>query len=127
MNRYKILNVNEIEIETFSDFLNQSSKNGWHPVKYWASSLGILKFTKDEEKKGTYSVVFNQARVGSQVRNKRGLNNSQVDREYKEFLGSFDIDFVLTYRTKYDIFYSENGEIYFLYMFYYLLVAYFRT
>ena len=110
MNRYKILNVNEIEIENFSEFLNKSSKNGWHPVRHWARSLGILKFTKDEDKKGAYSVVFNQARVGSQVRNKRGLNNSQVDREYKEFLSSFDIDFVLTYRTKYDIFYSENGE-----------------
>ena len=106
MNRYKFLRVDETEIEFFEKFLNDSALEGWHPVNHWASPFGIIKFSKDIRKSTKYTVVFNQAITGAQLKLNKNQTKRESDAKFKAFLKEFDVEHVMRY-YKFDILYSE--------------------
>ena len=106
MNRYKFLRVDETKIEFFEKFLNDSAREGWHPVNHWASPFGIIKFSKDIRKSAKYTVVFNQAITGAQLKLNKNQTKRESDAKFKAFLKEFDVEHVMRY-YKFDILYSE--------------------
>ena len=107
MNRYKILKVEEMEIEIFEEFLNRVALKGWHPVDHWTRRFSILKFTKDISKKGLYTVALNQSKTDMQFERKKGVNSYESDDKFRVLLETFNVTQVLKY-SSFDILYTES-------------------
>ena len=107
MNRYKILRVDETEIEIFESFLNKSAEQGWHPMNHWTRYFGILKFSNDLIKKPNYTVLFNQAKTGAQLKLSKSQTKGESDEKFKAFLEEFNVEHVMKY-SSFDILYTES-------------------
>ena len=110
MNRYKILKVEEMEIEIFEEFLNRVARKGWHPVNHWTRRFSILKFTKDISKKGLYTVALNQSKTDMQFERKKGVNSYESDDKFRVLLETFNVTQVLTYNKEFNIYYSADDQ-----------------